>query len=239
MKTSDLYIITGGSKGLGLSLIRLLINQGHHVACLSRSQPPLESDHLAWVQTDLSQCAEFSDLETTLPTKDWTSVTLVNNAGVVEPIVSIERIESEGLKRNINTNLIGPILLTSWFLKFFKSTPRKRIVNLSTGAATNPLAGWAAYSAAKAGLENFSKTLIDEYREDTSVQVINFNPGIVDTNMQAQIRESDIADFPELERFKEFKKDSHLRPPETVANALLTGLESQKTSEFLSINDLI
>jgi NAD(P)-dependent dehydrogenase (short-subunit alcohol dehydrogenase family) len=76
---------------------------------------------------------------------------------------------------------------------------RGRIINLSSGAALRPLEGWSAYCAAKAGLAMLTRSLALEYGE-AGIRAFGFAPGVVDTDMQAEIRASGINPVSRLPR---------------------------------------
>jgi NAD(P)-dependent dehydrogenase (short-subunit alcohol dehydrogenase family) len=109
----------------------------------------------------------------------------VNNAGVLEPIARLAEVDAEALWRNVTVNLFAPFLLTRTALPYLRER-RGRVINVSTGAAVRPVAGWSAYGAAKAGLNLLTMTLA---KEEPTITTIAVRPGVVDTEMQRQIRE--------------------------------------------------
>ena len=96
------------------------------------------------------------------------------------------------------------------------------VVNISSGAALKGYAGWSPYRAAKAALEGFIRALaMEEEHQQFFFEAISVDPGVIDTGMQALIRATPSADFPEVERFARRKRDGGLAAPDTVAAAII------------------
>ena len=169
---------------------------------------------------------------------------LINNAGIIHPIRLVGEAEaSEKIIRSINVNLTAAMLITDRFVRETEqwSVPRK-VMNLSSGAAQRTVKAWSAYCAAKAGLEMYSKCLFDEQQGlPNPVKLVSFSPGVVNTEMQEEIRNSSPEHFPELDRFKEMKENGRLLEPAFVAERILELLDSPHYGEkcVLHINELL
>ena len=101
-------------------------------------------------------------------------------------------------------------------------------MNISSGASSKGYAGWPLYCAAKAGLENFIRSLAAEQIGTVNpMTCLNIEPGVVDTEMQAEIREAGAELFPDVARFIELKKSGKLRSPESVARAIIDIVDSK------------
>jgi NAD(P)-dependent dehydrogenase (short-subunit alcohol dehydrogenase family) len=99
------------------------------------------------------------------------------------------------------------------------------VLNVSSGAGRRPVAGWAAYCAAKAGLDHFSRvTALDEQRLPNPARIVSLAPGVIDTAMQGELRASDPAGFPDLEQFKQLKASGQLATPAAAAARVLAYL---------------
>ena len=239
-----LFIVTGGSKGVGFELSKKLVRKGHKVAVISRSSnSELDSNsEISYFKADLSNLECISPVIDSLFSRfdlsQFDEVGLINNAGAVLPIGKVENLEMDKIILGINLNLTASIALSSLFLeKLSQYNGVKTIFNISSGVAKRPIASWSVYSAAKAGLENFSQCLVKEY--GSNLRVFNFSPGVIDTNMQETIRAQSSADFPEVDRFQALKEEGNLRTPEQVASVICDILLGKlKTQEaFLSISD--
>lgn len=120
----------------------------------------------------------------------------------------------------INLNLAAPMILTDAFAKAYGDrSGQKIIINISSGAAHKPLPGWGEYCTSKAGLAMFSKVAAEELKEK-GIRVFSLAPGIVDTEMQAEIRHAHSEDFPALERFVSYKSEGQLSSAEEVAKKI-------------------
>lgn len=108
---------------------------------------------------------------------------LVNNAAVLEPGTVLE-LDPEEWTRQIAVNLTGPFLMTRAVLPAMRSARYGRIVNITSGLASNGAGGYAAYSASKAGLESLTRTTADEEHAH-GILANAFNPGTIRTEMHA------------------------------------------------------
>lgn len=221
MKT--LLILTGHSKGLGKAVLECFLNLGDvKIQGISRSSLGWEREGLDEFSMDLSDInAMESRLPDFFPRGDFEKIILINNAGWIGEIKPVGKLEPQTIQQAIQLNLVAPMVLTDAFVKAYGDTKAtKIIVNISSGAAYKPLPGWAEYCTSKAGLAMFSKVAAEELKFK-GFKVYSLAPGIVDTAMQAAIREAKAEDFPALERFLNYKKEAQLSTPEEVAEKIL------------------
>src|SRR5262249_31749066 len=116
---------------------------------------------------------------------------VVNSAGVIEPISLLVQSNPSAWRRNIEINLIGGYHVLRATVPHMIERGRGTVINISSGAARQPLEGWTAYCSAKAGLAMLTDALVLETCP-SGVRVFGLSPGIVDTDMQDQIRLSGI-----------------------------------------------
>lgn len=96
------------------------------------------------------------------------------------------------------------------------------IVNISSGAANNPMYGWNTYCSTKAGLDMFTKSVGLEQKEASHpTTILAFSPGVMDTDMQGVIRASDKEDFSAVNKFQHYYQSGELRSPGFVAEKML------------------
>ncbi len=222
-----LSIITGGSRGLGKAFIKILNHDGWEVKELSRSGTgvahiPLNLQHPDKVGFTVNE------LFSTLSSHHYKEVLLINNAGTLTPIKKVSALDTNELLENISVNLTSSLVIMQAFIHHFRdlSSP-KTLVNISSGAALKGYPGWSIYCAGKAGCENFINSLaMEEAREEHPFRVLNFDPVVMDTQMQTEIRNSEIEHFPYRQRFIDFKESGSLRNPENVARKLLSLLQN-------------
>ncbi|MGX9417382.1 SDR family NAD(P)-dependent oxidoreductase [Vibrio sp. RC27] len=218
-----LAIITGGSRGLGKALVGQYAESfGWEVIELSRSGT---TEHN--VYCNLANVESVDALSHTLflelAARSWDEIVYINNAGDLNPITSIGNLKSSDIRSNITVNQISSLTLISVFMAVFRNySGRKTIINLSSGAARKGYAGWSLYCASKAACDNFiNAAAVEEESKEFPFIAVNYDPNVMDTNMQATIRDSDVSHFPDKERFIDFKESGKLRTPESVASDLI------------------
>lgn len=238
----DLYIITGASAGLGKAITELALREGHQVIAIARSFIP-KQDRLQSIQQDLGEFKKLPSLVRLLfsqhEIKKFNSIHLINNAGIIEPIDLSQNLNATSVAKNIEINLIAPMIFTNSFLSYTRNFQGWRtIVNISSGVAEKPKASWSAYSAAKGGLRIYSHSLAQEFVGLEKTRILCFNPGIMDTQMQAVIRNQSEDRFKEVEKFKAFKTEGKLLAPEAVAKALVDLIKIPASFPKIDINIL-
>jgi benzil reductase ((S)-benzoin forming) len=220
MKT--LLVLTGHSKGIGKALLQHFLGQdGMQVHALSRTKGQLSHSQLKEWAVDLSDAAAVEAILPDLfPRIVADRYLLINNAGWIGEIKPTGKLQPASLQRALQLNLLTPMLLSNAFAQAYgNSSGQKLICNLSSGAASKPLPGWASYCSSKAGLEMFSRVMDTEWRSE-AFRVFSVAPGIVDTDMQQEIRAAHPADFPALARFRDYHTEGMLSPAAAVAEKI-------------------
>ena len=188
-------LVTGGTSGLGLALVRELAASGSRVAFVARGSERVEriTHELAGThgivadvsaKTDIHQIAlqalgELGGLDV-----------LVNNASDLgpTPLALLGDTDCEDLERALATNLVGPFRLTKALLGALSASAREGrgavVLNVSSDAAINAYPTWGAYSASKAALHHLSHIWNAELA-DEGVRVLSVDPGDMDTPMHA------------------------------------------------------
>ncbi|WP_448192290.1 SDR family NAD(P)-dependent oxidoreductase [Azospirillum sp. sgz301742] len=214
-------LVTGASRGIGLSAAVALAEAGATIIGLARSTPV--SDALAERLTVLGR----PHLLHACDVSDWSAVEgivrtaverfggidiVVNNAGVVDPIGRLGDTDPALWHRNLAINLGGAYNVVRAALPSLLKRGGT-VVNISSGAAHRPVEGWSAYCSGKAGLAMLTGMLALEYGAE-GLRVFGLQPGVVDTGMQATIRASGINEVSRLKR-------SDLAQPEAPARAIV------------------
>lgn len=236
-----LAVISGGSRGLGAALCSHYLNSGYEVVEFSRNAP-----HTYSVRTDFSRpesaVGAISEELSRLAMNSYDEIVIINNAGTLQPIGPAARKEGVVVIANLNVNLLSAILFLSEAIRQLQDhAGKKTIVNISSGAALKGYFGWSLYCAAKAGMENFIRSVaLEQEAEIHPFFAISIDPGVMDTEMQAAIRAANEKDFPTIGRFVEFKKSGALRPAAQVAE-LVARIVSQNSATGLrySVSDFI
>ncbi|WP_018150556.1 SDR family NAD(P)-dependent oxidoreductase [Leeia oryzae] len=218
----NLFFITGHSRGLGLALAEYVQARGDRVIGLSRT--PVADPRWQSVVVDLAQPESAASLLADLLHQlDWSGidqVVLINNAGSVQPIAPIQRMDLAKTAAAIQINLVSPMLLTSTLLQCVQAAGLPcRVLNISSGAAHSAYPGWGAYCAGKAGLDHFVRVAGVEGLP--GFRMASVAPGVLDTGMQDEIRHASEEDFPLLDRFVALHDQGLLSAPAQVAVKLV------------------
>ena len=229
-----LTILTGASRGLGRAVAEQLLARGHRVLALSRHAVdiavPLGAECVTWA-VDLADAAPVAErLQQWLAAQDKSridSATLINNAGVVSQLAPLSTVDSADLINALRVGLEAPTLLTAAFLRATEgwALPRK-VVLVSSGLARRAMAGSASYCAAKAGLDHLARAVaLEEAVKPHGARIVSLAPGVIDTDMQVQLRAADATLFPACEQFMGLKAAGQLDSPATAAAKLLGYLD--------------
>jgi NAD(P)-dependent dehydrogenase (short-subunit alcohol dehydrogenase family) len=192
-------LITGASQGLGLEIARSYLRAGVRGVCIcGRDRATLEvaaSELRELASSDQEVFAEVADVSredeverlvhTTLDRLGELTI-LVNNAGVYGPKGPVGQVDWTEWTRAIEINLYGSVLPARAVVAHFTDRGYGKIVQLSGGGATAPLAGLSAYAAAKAAIVRFAETLAVELR-DHHVDVNAIAPGALNTRMLDEV----------------------------------------------------
>lgn len=237
MTTQHLTILTGASRGMGLAMAGQLLSAGDTLLCISRQANPQLAEHaqalgahlLQWTE-DLAQGAVVSKrLLAWLQGQSSTafaSATLINNAGVIPPIAPLSLSDPSDLAQALRVGLEAPMLLSAAFLRATGHWPATRkILNISSGLGRRAMASQSAYCAAKAGMDHFTRCLaLDEAQKPQGAKVCSLAPGVIDTDMQVQLRSADDALFPDRSGFAGLHTGGQLSSPEDAAQRVLAFL---------------
>lgn len=217
--------VTGASKGLGKALCEQLLNQGWHVTGISRHQS-IESEYFTPVFCDLSLPGNLAALQ--FDAFDASDLLLINNAGSLGEIGAVGSISDDEIIQTVSLNLTAAAVLTNRFLKQTKHLDcPKTILNISSGAGRNAYDGWAVYCSTKAGLDMFSLAVDKEFKfnQNSKTRIFSIAPGVIDTQMQAEIRSVSKDKFSSVERFQKMHQDDQLSDSEFVAEKLINFLK--------------
>jgi len=219
-------IVTGHTKGLGAALAHNLLARGVPVLGLARSQSPELADSYPelFEQTELdladgaalSRWLDGGELEDYL---DGTgAVLLLNNAGMVSPVGPLEEQDPQAVLRAVVLNVAAPLALSAAVARASAGAQR-RILHISSGAGRNAYPGWSVYCGTKAALDQHARAvaLDDQY----GIKICSLAPGVIDTGMQAEIRDIPEERFPMRSRFVELKETGSLVDPDECAERLV------------------
>ena len=231
----DLYVVTGTTRGLGAALAqRIRAEAGSELVTMSRRDSTID--------VDLGDCASVraacAGLGARLQGKRYGRAVLINTAGVVSPVGPLDVVDARELERNLQVNLVAPMLLMRAFLRATHGVASRAIINISSGAGRRPIFGWSGYCAAKAGLDMASRVAALECEtRGMDVEIVSLAPGVIDTDMQEVVRAAPPEQFVDVERFRAMKERGELRPAAEVADDILR-LERSGALKGEAIQDL-
>jgi benzil reductase ((S)-benzoin forming) len=239
--SESLFIVTGASRGMGAAIAQQLLAPRHVVLGISRgtsatlagqasrvgasleqwprdlAQPPAVADELAsWLRG--FDAARFAE------------ATLINNAGVIGHVGPVDDADSETLSRALRVGVEAALLLTAAFLRATRGWAalrqgRVKVLNISSGLGRRAMAGSATYCAAKAGMDHFSRAIaLDEAQRAHGAKIVSLAPGVIDTDMQSELRAADGRGFPDQANFVQLKETGQLLSPEEAARRVIAYL---------------
>ena len=224
-------ILTGASRGLGLALARQLLARGHRLLTLQRAPNPALQGAVEQWAVDLGEpgpvAERLAQWVAALPRAELTALTLLNNAALLVPPGPLSGAAPADVSRALRASLEAPLLLTGAFLRASAdlTVPRK-VLNISSGLGRFAMAGSAVYCATKAGMDHFSRAVaLEEAERPHGARIVSLAPGVIDTDMQVQLREADPAAFSSQSRFRTMKDSGGLDSSEAAAAKVLAWLD--------------
>ena len=155
------------------------------------------------------------------------------------PIGFAGEVDGDAYRRNVLLNSAASQIIGDAFLRATREAGVPAMfVLLSSGAATSPYRGWSAYCAGKAAGDHWTRTVGLEQADRGAVTVVSIAPGVVDTAMQAEIRDTDASDFPNLDRFVDLHASDELADPEDVAARLRATVPHLATGSVTDLRSL-
>jgi len=240
MTADTLVILTGASRGLGEAMAAQYLADGAFVLGLSRKQSsaltasgaggleqwPVDlADPLPVAERLASWLADFERRAGgNLPRR----VRVIHNAALLSEPGHVADADAANLAQSLRIGLEAPVALTAAFLRATAhwSASDRRVLFVSSGLGRRAMAGSAAYCAQKAGLDHFARALaLEEEAHPHGARVASVAPGVIDTDMQKQLRGADSRRFPERARFDDLHRTGALDSPATAAAKVIALLE--------------
>ncbi|HTI17704.1 MAG TPA: SDR family oxidoreductase [Trinickia sp.] len=216
-------IITGHTRGLGAAMSEALLARGFALLGVARKRHPSLAARFPGAVDEIEL-----DLADAHSVEEWLAdghmqrflhgaerAVLINNAGSVQPIGPCSAQSPADVARAVTLNVAAPLMLSSAFAAASADVPDRRIAHVSSGAARNAYAGWNVYCATKAALDHHARAAaLDAER---ALRIASIAPGIIDTDMQVEIRSADESRFPLRDKFVALKEDGQLSSPDQAA----------------------
>lgn len=223
-------LLTGHRRGLGRGIARALLRRGIHVLGLSRgTDPTLGADVpglLEEVALDLADPAALSGWLTDRCLAGFFAeagqALLINNAGVVSPMGNLSSQDPDAVAASVAINVAAPLILSAAFARASRGSADRRVLHLSSGAGRSGCPGWSVYGAGKAALDAHARAAALD--DDPGLRIVSLAPGVIATDMQAEIRSVPAARFPRRQRFIDLHRDGGLSDPDAVGERVVAYL---------------
>src|SRR3974390_3300731 len=187
--------VSGGRSGLGLALVRMLLDRGARVSFRARNRDRVErlmreKSEARGITGDVSQKADIYSIAIQILGEFGGLDILINNASSLGPVplAPLADTNCEDFELALQTNVLGPFRLTKALLGALAASAREGgrplVVNISSDAAINAYPNWGAYGASKAALHQMSGIWNAELASQ-GIQVISWDPGDMDTPLHA------------------------------------------------------
>ena len=214
-------LVTGGATGIGLQLVRQLADQGNQMIICGRRQAKLDEaaamiPELTTFVCDVSDADQCQALVTAIKAKGLAIDILINNAA----IISFEELDKPDLDMAnissvLNANVLGPIALTNYFMPDLLASKDGMVVNVCSPAGRCTVALLPLYSATKAALDSYTRSL--RFQLKGRLKVVEVFPPSVDTDLVDEIESA----------------SGMIITPEICAARLIKGLEKGRSEIWI------
>jgi NAD(P)-dependent dehydrogenase (short-subunit alcohol dehydrogenase family) len=196
--------ITGASRGIGAAAAREFAAAGARVVLLARSVGDVQAlagdiggGALA-LGCDVSVAGQMQAAFVQIAKVCGGLDVLINNAGVIDPIARLSKADPAAWSQAIDINLKGVFYGMQGAIPMMRARGGGTLITVSSGAASNPLEGWGAYCASKAGAAMLTRVA---HREEggAGLRIMGLSPGTVATEMQVKIRASGVNPVSQLD----------------------------------------
>jgi len=229
---NKVFLVTGGSSGIGRSLVLELLNRGASVAAVDINSDGLEDTwemacsyqpRLSKHIIDITDKAAVESLPNKLILNHGAIDGVINNAGIIQPFVRVNDLEYDAIARVMDVNFNGTVNITKTILPYLLERPEGHIVNISSMGGFVPVPGQTVYGAAKAAVKLFSEGLNSELM-DTNVRVTIVFQGATNTNIA---QNSGITQLPVTGAEGNGQSFSTMEPDE-AAKQIIDGIEKDR-----------
>ena len=227
-------LVTGASRGIGQAIALQLKEDGYRVlgtATTLSGKKNLQDQGIEGLELDLNSSNSKEKFWQDIESKEVNISVLVNNAGITRDNIVL-RMSDDEWQDIMNVNLNGTFYLTKKVLKMMLKLKWGRVINITSTSASIGNRGQSNYSAAKAGVEAFTKSLAREVGK-RNITINSIAPGFISTDMTEQndaVNSQDLINEIPLGRFGKPEEIAHL------ASFLCSEEASYITGQIIHIN---
>ncbi|WP_276090612.1 SDR family NAD(P)-dependent oxidoreductase [Pedobacter sp. JY14-1] len=241
MKTQKVWLVTGASKGLGLTLVKHLLAGGYRVAATSRDAEALRSeighqgDGFLPLEVNLTSNTAVAEAVASIVAQFGTIDVVVNNAGYGQ-LGTLEELSDEEARENFDVNVFGSLNVIRNVMPVFREKRSGAFFNISSIAGfLGSFPGWGIYNATKFAVAGFTEALSAEVKS-LGISATIVYPGYFKTNFlhQGSLRTAKhpIADFKEARDLEVIHNEKIIgnQPgdPENAAEAFIKVAEMEE-----------
>lgn len=186
-------VITGANRGIGFEIARRLTQLGHHVIVTARNankgkEATEKLSAQGWktkfCQLDVTRAADINNLKDCIQEYFGRLDVLINNAGILQGSEDSIQVSKDSVLKHLETNFIGPLLLSQQLIPLLKKSKDGRIINFSSSMArlSAPGPGTAAYRFSKVAINGLTAMMAADLMH-TNIKVNSMDPGWVKTEM--------------------------------------------------------
>lgn len=245
---SKVIVVTGVSRGIGRAIVDELMSKNDSVIIygIARTESSLKElqkgyeGRFHYIVGDISDNEIQKKLVSRVVEEQGHCNALIANAGVLDPVAPVDEFDQQKWQTHFNINFFSIVSLVSQLLPYVEKV-NGNCVFVSSGASVKHYYGWSCYGAAKAALNSYAQALASEKPNIRSIAVA---PGVVDTQMQVDIREKfgPKSMTPQaLKRFTDLQKNGQLLKPEIPASVYaalaLNGIPNDLNGTYVRYND--
>ena len=221
---NTIYLITGTNRGLGEALVNNVLKQDRSfVIAIARSVTDeqnkyINSERLIHISQDLSgelQVEQINIAFSHFPSDS--NIVFINNASIIGPIATLEEMDTASIMNSIAVNVTSPLMILHFLVSHFFNR-NIDFINITSGAANMSIPHWSLYSSSKAYLNRFFASMAVDYSSMLNLRFKSIDPGLIDTAMQQEIRNSN---SPERTYFENVKAEGKLNTAATAAQRVL------------------
>ncbi|CCK73491.1 SDR family oxidoreductase NDAI_0G05080 [Naumovozyma dairenensis CBS 421] len=242
-------IVTGVSRGIGKSIVKQLLSLDSETIVYGISRSPIKDgdtieeeykERFIKITGDITDESSIKELIKEALTAHGRIDSIIINAGILEPVANVGEVDLPAWKKLFDVNFFSAVSLVSQCLPYVDKS-NGSVIFVSSGASVKAYYGWAAYSASKAALNSFAMSVASERPK---IKTITVAPGVVDTQMQVDIREKfgpESMTRESLERFTDLYNEKKLLDPiipaTIYAKLAIRGIPDELNGKYVRYDD--
>ncbi|MGN7296081.1 SDR family NAD(P)-dependent oxidoreductase [Ferdinandcohnia sp. SAFN-114] len=227
MKVSDkVIVVTGAGGGIGRELVRQLLEKGANIAAIihrnglekMQAYKDMYGDRISIHTANIANREDVQKLLDEVIASHGCVDAIINNAGIIQPFMSVHDLEYEQIQWVMDVNFYGTLYMCKSFLPHLLTRPEAHIANVASMGGSLPIPQQTIYCASKAAVKMLTESLHSELRK-TNVGVTLVIPGAVDT---------DLVEKAKVEKEGAESSTYKLLSPIVAAAVIIEGMETRK-----------